>query len=99
MHRTAYEKHLLSLDSYFFLETPQMKTFSLPVKIVYSNTMSVFLDDRADKRENSAACAKGRFQRVFRTARMHFSLKKEMFISARTAEKDHPLSLSRTADD
>lgn len=86
------EKHPLNFGELLRTKIPQTKISSLPVRKRNLNTASTVPYDPADEQRILAARVKGRAQRSLRAAQMHFSLGKEVVLSALAAEKRPPPS-------
>lgn len=87
IHVTTCKIYAVRLKDFLPIKIPQTKTVLLPVKRLYMNTTSFFFYDSAENKETFAACTKALAQRVFSTAKKHYSLRKEMAPSAPAPER------------
>lgn len=94
MRTPACKQHPLSANEHLLTKILQTKTFWPAVKKMYSNTMTYFFYDPADKIEALAARAKSRTQHVFCVAKKNFKLGEETISSAQISEKSRVRSTS-----
>lgn len=93
LHRSVCENHLSTFDGFLLTEIAQTKSASLPVKTMYTYTMSRFSFDVATKKRLLTARAKLRAQRPLRTVTKRTALGKKQAGLRPVAEKTARLLL------